>query len=164
MSMYGDLCAYPGTTRRIFRFFAATVPALFFLLSFGMGSARAQEEEQEQEKKEEKKMVEVPLPGQGEEDDLVQRIRDGMKKIDESLLGATARDVPEKLQENIRYIEELLKGTRDQSSQVIKNLEELIKSVKYQKSGSSGQRPMPPKPEQGEQEENSPVRNRMTGS
>ena len=99
-------------------------------------------------------MVEVPLPGQGGEDDLVQLIREGMKKIDESLLGAAARDVPEKLQENIRYIEELLKSTRDQSSQVIKNLDELIKSVKYQKSGSSGQRPMPPQQEQ--QGENKP--------
>jgi hypothetical protein len=87
--------------------------------------ATGQEQEQEQ----------GPTPEQEKQAELVQRIQEGMKKIDENLLGARTKGVKEGLEENIENIEKLLENTRNLSSQVIGDLDELIKSIKYRKGG-----------------------------
>ena len=145
-------CGRPGMRGGLSRFLTAFMPALFLVWAVGLEGAGAQEEGGE-EGKEGLEKVELPTQKGGAEE-LVRKIREGMKEIDENLLGATARDVPEKLKDNIRYIEELLNDTRGRSQQVIKDLEELIKNVKYQKSNSGGgQRRQPRQSDPNSQDE-----------
>ena len=96
-------------------------------------------------------------PG-GEAQALIERIREGMKKVDENLLSASARGVPEKMKENARYLEELLDDTRGRAGQVIRDLDRLIRSVKYmkQQSGGGGQCSQPPRGGGGESSRNRP--------
>ena len=61
-----------------------------------------------------------------------------LMRIDENLQDASARGVREQLKENVRNIEKLLEDTRSQSRQVIQDLDELIKGIKYQKMGGGG--------------------------
>jgi len=65
--------------------------------------------------------------------ELIDKIKKGLEKIDENLLNANSSDIKGKMKENISNIEKLLKDTHEQSSKVIGNLDELIKSIKYKK-------------------------------
>ena len=94
--------------------------ACFLACSFSL-SAMAQEE--------------GPTPEQEKQAELVKRIQEGMKKIDDNLLNARTKGVKDDLEQNIENIEKLLKNTRDLSSQVVGDLDELIKSIKYRKGG-----------------------------
>lgn len=100
----------------------------------------------------------VPMQQHTEAEELVQRIHEGMKKVDENLMDAKARGVSETIEENIRNIEKLLEDTRKQSDQVISDLDELIKSIKYQQcnSGGSGSPPPPDLSNSEKQPENQP--------
>jgi len=101
----------------------------------------------------------VPLKQPSGAEELVQRIQDSMQKIDDNLMNAQAEGVGNSLEENIRNIEKLLDETRQQSGQVIQDLEDLIQSVKYQQcsSGGSSDSPPPPDPNKSEQKpENQP--------
>lgn len=100
----------------------------------------------------------VPNEQSGGAEELVRQIKEGMQKIDDNLLNAQTEGVGESLEENIRNIEKLLNDTRQQSNQVIQNLDELIKSIKYQQCGSGGGSDQPPPPQQqnNEKQDNKP--------
>jgi hypothetical protein len=87
---------------------------------------------------------------------LVQRIQEGMKRIDENLMRAGAEGAAGArvdLKENIRNLEKLLDETKSQSNQVIQDLDALIRSIKYRKSQSSSSQGQPPPPPEGEEQE-----------
>lgn len=98
-----------------------------------------------------------PQEAQGEDAaDLVRRIQESMEKIDENLLGASAAGARENLEESIRNLEKLLEDTRDRSSQVVRDLDTLIRSIKYRQCSSGGGGKPPPQPDSSEQPENQP--------
>lgn len=68
--------------------------------------------------------------------ELINRIKEGMKEIDANLLRAGS---PEDSKESDRTVESILNETRRKHKQVIKDIEELIRSVKYSQSSSSSQ-------------------------
>lgn len=111
----------------------------------------------EEKRKSFEKKLDAVLPG-GEAQELIKRIREGMKEVDENLLAASARGVRQKMKENARYMEELLDETRAKAGQVIRDLDALIRNVKYRKqqSGNSGQCETPPREGQGEEPRNRP--------
>ena len=130
----------------------AALSLVLLLLLSSVVAARplsAGREDGEKPKKDSKEMIEKKLrelgPG-GEAEALIERIREGMKKEDENLLAASARGVSRKMKANARYLEELLHETRSDANRVIRDLDTLIKSVKYRKqqSGNSGQCSQPP--------------------
>lgn len=88
--------------------------------------------------------------------ELVKRIQEGMHEIDQNLADASAAGVREKMSQNVRYMEELLKDTQNQSRFVISALDELIKSIKYRKCGSGGGNQMQPPPDSSNKEEQKP--------
>lgn len=88
--------------------------------------------------------------------ELVKRIQEGMREIDQNLADASAAGVREKMNQNIRYMEELLKDTQNRSRFVISALDELIKSIKYRKCGSGGGNQMQPPPDSSNKEEQKP--------
>ena len=85
--------------------------------------------------------------------ELIDRIRQGLKKIDENLLGAKVDDTAEGMRRNIRDMEKLLEDTRGRSAQVIQDLDELIRGVKYKQCGSGGAGQQPPNTKKPEQQE-----------
>jgi hypothetical protein len=119
-------------------------PAILFAILFAFAATeRASSQER------------TPMEPDNEAAKLVERIQEGMKKIDENLMEASASGVKEDLEENIRNIEKLLNDTQNMSSQVIQSLDQLIKSIKYKKCGSgSGQ--SPPQPKGSQEQENKP--------
>lgn len=88
--------------------------------------------------------------------ELVRRIQESMEKIDENLLGASASGARENLEESISNLEKLLEDTQDRSSQVVRDLDTLIRSIKYQQCSSGGGGKPPPQPDSSEQPENQP--------
>jgi hypothetical protein len=79
--------------------------------------------------------------------ELINRIKEGMKAIDANLLKA---GTPEDAKGADRTVESILNETRRKHRQVIKDIDELIRSVKYSQSSSSSQsnQQQQPKPQQ----------------
>jgi len=94
----------------------------------------------------------APAGEQGEAEVLVARIRDNLRRIDEQLLDAADAD----------DVSGGLEGVRQSQVDVVRDLEELIKQMKYQRSpnsssgggsGSSRSQPPPaPRPSDGQQQ------------
>ncbi len=122
---HGHACLHPHSGNRRFAglsMVAAVVPVFLCFALFG--TAPAQEEDTGE-----------GTAAVGEISELVEKIIDGMKKIDDNLLNADAAGTGDRMNENIRNIEELLKNTLDGSQQVVKDLDELIRRARYQNSG-----------------------------
>jgi len=112
---------------------------------------------------------------------LVERIRRGMREIDNLLLsGADSEVTEEEIEANIRRLEELLEEAESKSKMVVESIDELIQLAKYQRQnnpqggggddsppppeGSQPQRPKSQDPEQLQQQHSPSGEDQQQGS
>lgn len=85
---------------------------------------------------------------------LVQSIQKQMRDIDQLLLRSdNPQEAAKKIDATIKSIQDLLKAADTRQSAVVKDLEELVRLAKYQKSQSSSQPPPPDKNQKNQQSE-----------